>query len=327
MRSRDIAPAVAAVVGPEDAQHTFLQRRGERIDDRRLGRRDRQRGPAEPFRRRQSVRQLGPRSAAIGRSPDAALGTSRRDGCEQRVANGRVKDDRMAPVLPIAGEVQPSPAQAAVPGHEHAVAAAFTVGHAAETEVRRVKGVDDQASDTCRDVGRLGRCENLPAVAAVDRSENADAGIGICRKVCLARPTIQDRGIDQVHGDRSNIERRLVVPKPAPVFSAVLTLPNTAACSACPDDVRFSRSAADGRHPPADIRGTDQLPIGYVCLRGQRGSRARTLPDQRVGGRFSIRPRGAGLKPDCSLLVGGRAGCRRAARTLLLRRLGKIELD
>src|SRR5262249_16637921 len=135
----------------------------------------------------------------------------------------------MAAVRPIAGEVQPTPAQAAVPGHEHAVAAAFTVGHAAETEVRRVKGVDDEAADTGRDVGCLGRSENLPAIAAIDRSENPDAGIGIRREICLTRPAIHDCGIDGVHGDRSDVERRLTVPKPTPVFSTVLALPDAAA--------------------------------------------------------------------------------------------------
>src|SRR5204863_6912813 len=116
-------------------------------------------------------------------------------------------------------------------------------------------------------------------------------------------------------------------PQPAPALTAILALPDAAACRTGPDGVRLLRHAADRRHAPADVCGTDQCPLRRSGLRRHRRSGARPLPDQRMGGRLPIRPGGAGLKPRGPLLVGRGARRWRATRPLLLRRTGKINID
>src|SRR4051794_38105284 len=117
---------------------------------------------------------MGPGSAAIGRLPDAALAAARGNRRKQRISYRGVEDNGMAPVRSRAGKKLASPAEAAVMGNKHAVAAAGGVRHAAQAEMGRIEGIDHEASDPRRNSGGGGWGQNLPTLATIGGAKDAD---------------------------------------------------------------------------------------------------------------------------------------------------------
>src|SRR5262249_34105449 len=159
----------------------------------------------------------------------------------------------VATVEVLAVELDAGPGGAAVGGAEQAAGLGHGMSDAAEEEARRVEGIDDDDADAARDAKAFGSGEQLPGLAAVERAEQADAGMRVGGEVGFAGAAIDGVGLVGIERQRADVEGGLLVPQAGPGFAAVAAGPDAAASRAGPETLGMERMRDNRRHAPADV--------------------------------------------------------------------------
>ena len=123
-----------------------------------------------------------------------------------------------------------------------------------------VRGVDGDLR-CCQAVESPAARLERPGRAAVDRLEDADAGISIARVVRLARPGVEHQRVALRDGDGTHGEGLLAVGQRCPVHAGVRRLPDAAASRGHVIQVRVGRARRDADNPAGRDAGARDLAV------------------------------------------------------------------